>query len=417
MTSTTRYLGALRLEDHTLTVPLTAAADDPRTIEIFARVATRRGGEELPHLIFLQGGPGNEAPRPALDPVNPSWLPTALERYRVVLLDQRGTGRSTPVGPDLLSRHTAEDAAEYLTHLRADAIVRDAEALREHLGVRQWNILGQSFGGFTTLHYLSVRPGAIDKAYITGGLSAIGRHCDDVYRACYDSMQAASEAYYRRFPQHREKVARLVDLAATGEMVLPDGEVVSPSRMRGIGHGLGGDDGWFALHNLLELDPASAAFTYDLAGLMSFHGRNPLYYVIHESSYADGVTTNWSAQRTEPEAFRTDPTLFTGEHVRSEWLDTVPAFQPWNEVAHLIAEHPWPQLYDAEALRRSDAQGAAAVYAFDRFVPLEFSLETAQHLPGIELYVTSAHEHSGLRTSNGAVLRHLFELGDESRVR
>lgn len=422
MTTRTTYLGELRLDEHTLTVPLAPEADEAstvgaRTIEVFARVVTRPGGESLPHLLFLQGGPGVEAPRPAADPASPSWLPTALERYRVVLLDQRGTGRSTPVGDDLLQGRSTEEVVAHLTQLRADAIVRDAETLREHLGIARWSVLGQSFGGFTTLHYLTVHPESVEQVFFTGGLSAIGRHCDDVYALCYAKMRAISEAYYRRFPDHREVVRRLVAMAAAGELRLPDGEVVSPSRVRSLGHQLGSDDGWLKLHSLLELDSGSNAFRHDLAALLPFGDRNPLYYVIHESSYADGVVTDWSAERTEPQEFRDDPTLLTGEHVRREWLDTVPGLRPWRSVALAIAQHPWPRLYDAAALEASEARGAAAVYVNDAYVPLEHSMTTAAHLPGVRLFVTSEHEHSGLRSSGGEVLRHLFDIAEGRRMR
>ncbi|WP_293955310.1 alpha/beta fold hydrolase, partial [uncultured Corynebacterium sp.] len=162
MTSvTTTHLGELRLDALTLTVPLTTDAADERTIDIFARIATKKGGENLPYLVFLQGGPGNEAPRPSLVPLNPSWLGVALEHYRVVLLDQRGTGLSSPVGNEILEHHSAQEVAEYLSHLRADGIVRDCEAIRAHLNADTWNLLGQSFGGFTTLHYLSTHPDAL----------------------------------------------------------------------------------------------------------------------------------------------------------------------------------------------------------------------------------------------------------------
>ena len=51
--------------------------------------------------------------------------------------------------------------AEYLRHFRADSIVRDCEAIRQCLtadypeGIRKWSILGQSFGGFCAVAYLS----------------------------------------------------------------------------------------------------------------------------------------------------------------------------------------------------------------------------------------------------------------------
>ncbi len=413
----TKQLGDLRLDEHTLTVPLTTDPDDARTIDVFARVVTRPGGENLPYLLFLQGGPGHEAPRPSRDPLRPGWLAVALERYRVVMLDQRGVGRSTPVGDTILTEQTTDEVVEYLTHLRADGIVRDAEALRDHLGVTTWTTLGQSFGGFTTLHYLSTHPESIDRAFLTGGLSAIGRSADDIYAACYAKVRVVVEAYYRRFPEDREAIHGLLDLAAAGEVVLPDGEGVSVSRLRSIGHLLGDDNGWYALHSLLDHDPGSNVFRHDLAALLPFTGRDPLYFVLHESSYADGVTTGWAADRIEPEEFRADPTLLTGEHVRREWLDTVPALRPWKDVALALAEHPWPKLYDADALEASGAQGAAAIYVNDMYVPVEFSLQTAAHLPGIHRFVTSEHEHSGLRTSDGEVLAHLFDLADGRRLR
>lgn len=415
MPVTTRRMQDLTIHDHTLTVPLVWAdpADD-RTIDIHAAVVTREGGENLPYLVFLQGGPGHEAPRAFHAPSGPHWLDAALEHYRVVLLDQRGTGLSTPVGDTDLERGT-DDLAEYVTHLRADAIVRDCEAVREHLGAATWSVLGQSFGGFTTLAYLSTDAASLEHVYITGGLSAVGRHPDDVYALTYDKMRDASERYYRRFPAHRDAMRRIVDLADAGELLLPDGETVSVSRVRSAGSALGTNDGWQKLWSLLELDPRSNAFRHDLAAAMPFDARNPLYFVFHESSYADGHATRWSAERTEPDDFRADPTLFTGEHVRREWLDTVPGLQPWREVTLALAEFEWPRLYDADAIAASDARGAAAVYAHDVYVPLEFSLETARLLPGVTPWITSEHEHNGLRA--GDVLARLIDIAHGRRVR
>lgn len=416
MPSTVRRLQDLTIEDHLIEVPLVwGDASDARTIDVHAAVVSREGGEDLPFLTFLQGGPGNEAPTPFHQPTAPGWLDAALAHYRVVLLDQRGTGKSTPVSDSILNLMPAVEVAEYLTHLRADSIVRDAEAMREHLGAETWSTLGQSFGGFTTLAYLTTDAASLDDVYITGGLSAVGRHPDDIYALCYDKMRVMTERYYRRFPEHRDAMRRLVDLADAGRIVLPSGEVVSRSRMRSVGSLLGGDNGWQTLWSILDADPSTNAFRYDLAGAMPFGGRNPLYYVFHESSYADGFATNWSAERTEPDDFREDVTLFTGEHVRREWSETVPAFQPWAEVTDLLAVQDWPSLYSADRIREADPTGAAAVYVNDVYVPLEFSLETAALMPGVQTWVTSEHEHSGLRT--GDVLPRLIDLAQHRRVR
>ena len=416
MSTTVRRMQDLTVEDHVIEVPLVwGDPSDGRTISVHAAVVAREGGEALPFLVFLQGGPGNEAPTPFHQPTAPSWLDDALAHYRVVLLDQRGTGRSTPVSDAILDRMPAAEVAEYLTHLRADSIVHDAEAMREHLGAATWSTLGQSFGGFTTLAYLSTDAASLDDVFITGGLSAVGRHPDEVYATCYDKMRVMTERYYRRFPEHRDAMRRLVDLADAGRIVLPSGEVVSRSRLRSIGSLLGGDNGWQTLWSILEHDPETNAFRYDLADAMPFGGRNPLYYVFHESSYADGFATDWSAERTEPDDYREDVTLFTGEHVRREWSQTVPAFQPWAEVTDILATHAWPRLYDADRIRAADPTGAAAIYVNDVYVPVEFSLETAALMPGVQTWITSEHEHGGLRT--GQVLPRLIDLARHRRVR
>lgn len=415
MSTLVRHLLDLTVEEHTLTVPLAwGDHSDSRTIDVFAAVVSREGGEDLPYLVFLQGGPGHEAPRPFHRSTAPAWLDEALADYRLVLLDQRGTGRSTPVGDDHLAQGSSV-IAEYLTHLRADAIVRDCEAMRQHLGAETWSVLGQSFGGFTTLAYLSTDSSSLTDVFITGGLSAVGRHPDDVYALCYDKMRTVSEKYYRRFPEHRDAMRRLVDHAAAGDIVLPDGEIVSPSRMRSMGSALGTDDGWQTVWSLLERDHRTNAFRYDLAQAMPYSGRNPLYFAFHESSYADGHATRWSAERTEPADFREDVTLFTGEHVRRDWTETVPAFQPWRDVTLELAEFEWPQIYDAAEIAASEATGAASVYVNDVYVPMEFSLETAQLLPGVQLWVTSEHEHNGLRS--GGVLNRLIDLAHHRRIR
>ncbi|WP_448177879.1 alpha/beta fold hydrolase, partial [Stenotrophomonas maltophilia] len=81
-----------------------------------------------PWLVYLQGGPGHGAPRPL---GRDSWLVPALDHYRVLLLDQRGTGRSTPANRQTLAlRGGPREQAAYLAHFRADSIVRDAELLR-----------------------------------------------------------------------------------------------------------------------------------------------------------------------------------------------------------------------------------------------------------------------------------------------
>ena len=410
MRTTIEHLPGLTLTNVTIDAPLDAANPSAGSIEVFARVVTAEGGETKPYLVFLQGGPGHEAGRPT--PNNPPWLKRALEDYQVVLLDQRGTGRSTPVSsPSLSPLAGLDDAAQaaYLTHLRADEIVNDCELLRESLGATTWTTLGQSFGGFTTLNYLSRFPESLAGALITGGLSAVGRPIDDVYAATWQIMIAKSEAYYRHFPSDRARVRELGALCAQGAVRLPNGDPVSPERFRTIGSNLGVQGGVETIHYLLELDHESSAFRHDLMGALPFGGRNPLYAMFHESSYADGVATRWSADRTMPDRVRADVTLLAGEHLHRSLFAEDSDLALFAGVADLLAEHEWNQLYFAEVLAQADVPVAASVYHGDAFVPVQFSLETAALLPDCRTWVTSEYEHNGLR-ADPAVLDHLIGL-------
>jgi pimeloyl-ACP methyl ester carboxylesterase len=421
MRTTTENLPSLTVTNLWLEAPLDHTRPDGESIEIFARVATAEGGEDRPYVVFLQGGPGFEAPRPTID--SPSWVGRLLSEYQVVMLDQRGTGRSTPVGVRIHrdgGRLTAEvtggpagrtvaEQADYLTHLRADEIVNDAERVREALGAKTWTVLGQSFGGFTTLHYLSTHPESLAGAVITGGLSAVGRPIDDIYAATWQIMIDKSEAYYRRFPDDRERVRALSASCAAGEVTLPNGDVVSAARFRTVGQKLGMQDGAETLHYLFGLDHRSAAFSHDLAELLPFESRNPLYAVLHESSYGDGVVTGWSADRTMPDRVRDDVSLFGGEHLHRSVFAEDTGLSAFAEVADVIAAHQWNQLYFPERLAQIDVPVAASVYYADAFVPHEFSMETAALLPNCRTWVTNEYEHNGLRTDT-AVIDHLLGL-------
>ena len=101
--STRQQLPGLQLTDHHFTVPLDHTSPDGPQVTVFARevVAVGRDTEQLPWLVFFQGGPGFAAPRPVRAA---GWIKRAVQDYRVLLLDQRGTGRSTPVTVESLAR-------------------------------------------------------------------------------------------------------------------------------------------------------------------------------------------------------------------------------------------------------------------------------------------------------------------------
>src|SRR4051794_21944707 len=167
------------------------------------------------------------------------------------MLDQRGPGRSTPV--DALPGLTARQQAERLTHFRADSIVRDAECLRRELGVERWSVLGQSFGGFCVLTYLSLAPEGLREALFTGGLPPIGRAIDDAYRATYARTIERCRRYYERYPEDRERFRDALERSEAGDARLPSGDRLTPRRLRALGSLLGMSDGAEALHHIVEL--------------------------------------------------------------------------------------------------------------------------------------------------------------------
>jgi pimeloyl-ACP methyl ester carboxylesterase len=397
----------LVLTEHEIEVPLDHADPGGERIVLFAREVADPDGRDRPLLVFLQGGPGFEGARPTRHPTSPGWLDRALRDYRVLMLDQRGTGRSSPVGS--LPGLTPEEQARRLTHFRADAIVRDAELLREALGVERWSVLGQSFGGLCVMTYLSLAPEGLREAFVTGGLAAIGPRIDDVYRATYARVLDRSRRYYERYPADRERVRALHRRLQTDELLLPSGDLLTSNRLRGLGDLLGMSDGAEQLHYLLELDPGSRAFGHDVEGAIAF-ARNPIYAILHEACWADGGTTRWAAQRLLPADYDDEPELFTGEHVFPWMFEDYGELKPLREAAHLLAEHEWPRLYDPDRLAANEVPVAAAIYANDMYVERAFSEQTAAHIANTRAWLTNEYEHNGLRADGERVLGRLVDL-------
>jgi pimeloyl-ACP methyl ester carboxylesterase len=397
----------LILTDHELEVPLDHGIDTGAQITVFVREIAAPDGVDRPFLVYLQGGPGHEAFRPTRHPWAPGWMERALQDYRVLMLDQRGTGRSTPIGN--LAGVGPSEQAEYLIHFRADSIVADAELFRRALGVDRWSVLGQSFGGFCLLAYLSQAPAGLREAFITGGLPPIGGSVDDVYQATYERMIERNRRYYETFPRDRDRVLALHNLLESRDVRLPGGDRLTGRRLRQLGIMLGMSDGAQRLHYLLELPPESPAFLRDVEAELVF-SRNPLYAVIHEACYADGVATRWSAERVQPQLFRERVELFTGEHVFPWMFDEYRALAPLKEAADILAEHSWPRLYDEAILAVNEVPVAAAVFADDAYVERRFSEETASLVRGLRPWITNEYQHNALRVDGNHVLDRLMRL-------
>ncbi|MGP2437794.1 alpha/beta fold hydrolase [Streptomyces sp. JW3] len=417
------------LTDRRFTVPLDHADPGGETIELYARevVASDKADRDLPWLLYLQGGPGFGANRFI---GRPAWLGRALKEYRVLLLDQRGTGASTPANRQTLPLRGGPAAqADHLTRFRTDSIVRDCEAIRPQVtGGAPWTVLGQSFGGFCTVAYLSLAPEGLAAALITGGLPSLDAHADDVYRAAYPRIERKVAAHYARYPQDVERARRIADHLLTHDVVLPGGYRFTVEAFQSLGIMLGGGEGSHRLHFLLEdafvPTPGGAelsdAFQEQVQGLLSF-AANPLYAVLHEVIYAqDARPTNWSAERVRAEFPRFDaakalagdePLMFTGETIHPWMFDCDPALRPLRETADLLATRTdWTPLYDPARLAANEVPVAAAVYHDDMYVDTGHALATARAVRGLRTWVTDEFEHDGVRAGGPRVLDRLLAL-------
>ena len=124
------------------------------------RIAYEQSGNpEGKPVVFLHGGPGaGTSPwhRRFFDP----------ERYRIILLDQRGCGRSTP--------HASEPDAD-LRHNTTWHLVADIELLRKNLGIEKWQVFGGSWGSALALAYAESHPQAVTEIVLRG-IFTLRRH-------------------------------------------------------------------------------------------------------------------------------------------------------------------------------------------------------------------------------------------------
>lgn len=427
MDTSTYTQHGIQVREHRLNVPLDHGLPGGTQIELFAREIVRPGGETLPHLLFLQGGPGGAGPRPGN--FADGWVGAALENYRVVLMDQRGTGQSTPF--TMLTAPTADvELARYLELFLQNQIIQDAESLRDALGTPRWATLGQSYGGFLTLAYLSAHPEAISESYITGGLPGLVP-VDEIYRRTYPKTAARNRVYYARYPQDENTIRQVATHLTETEEFLPTGDRLTANRLRMLGMSLGTQTAFDMLHYLFEgpfvtvngekrLHPP---FLAEVGQHLS-HQARPLYAALQEAIYGpttpDG--TRWAAERIASEfpGFQLDadpsdlsqPWYLTGEHMLRSLFWEDPALRPYAGAVDILAKKTdWSQIYDHSVLAEVETPVTAAIYYDDMFVPTDLSLQTANLLGNVRTLITNQFQHDGLRA--GDVFQQLQKLAAE----
>ena len=505
---------------------------------------SRRGGSSSSFdpsrsVIYLQGGPGFGCAPPvsglSLASSKSSWASAALlgdvtnldgsSFDRVVLMDQRGTGRSSPITrrglgrmfPDLFlldddddgngnddegggggggsagnllrrarASRAVADASDYLAKFRADSIVRDAEWIREALlrpppsstdaaaaapreggdpSPQPWGAaLGQSFGGFCLMTYLSSIEHPPRMCLFTGGIAPMNAPAREVYDRLWLRVRERNLRYYDRYPGDVRRVKRIVRRLLLHEtdpsaspVALPSGGALTARRFLQLGLALGGSPGssFANIHDVIGIafadddDDAelSLAFLKRMEREQSFDDA-PLYFLLHESIYADGPSagpTNWAAHSSyesyasidpdfdyrvtsmiDDDRTSAPPTLFFGEMV-FPWM----AHGDYAEVSGrgmaslseaLATRVDWSPLYDASNMRVAllgagggppKSKAASVTYYDDLYVDFEVGVKLVGRggpLEGVKVWVTNEYQHSGLRDDGANILCKLVSM-------
>ncbi|MGE6649150.1 alpha/beta fold hydrolase [Shewanella colwelliana] len=427
---TRQILAGILAIKHTFTLPLDYSQPNGEQITVFARElrGTNPQDSTRPFIVFFQGGPGFGAIRPA---ANNGWIKRALKEFRVLLLDQRGTGLSTPVSHASISHLDSAQQATYLSHFRADNIIRDAEAIRQSIANGdKWSILGQSFGGFCVLKYLNDAPEGLSEAYITGGIPSLSRPAEQVYQATYRRVLSKNADFFTRFPDAQTLIKQLAEHIAHHDVRIATGERLTVEMLQLLGINIGMEQGPESVYYLLEqalIDTAAGPqvnplFLAHFCQLLDYN-TNPIFALLHESIYCQKDASNWAAQRvrsvySEFNYEADKPFLFTGEMVYPWFFEQFTNLKPLKHAAHLLAEKTdWPNLYDQERLIDNQVPVAAAIYSEDMFVEMQYSLETAASVGNLTYWLTSEYEHNGIRMDGEHILDKLIALNRGEQLR
>lgn len=432
----------MKITEHFFDVPKDYNKPESGDLRIFARSVRRyesfpndaKNGEPLPWMVYLNGGPGHGCKAPQ----HYAWTDFLLGKgYQMLYLDQRGTGLSTPVTASTLQMRGYNDVQHrYLKLYRADSIVQDCEAIRQALvkdhpeGKKEWSIIGQSFGGFCCVTYLSFYPHGVREAFLLGGLQPLVKGPDEVYRRLYQKVIKRNEAYYAKFPEDAERVRTVMNYLkrfGDGKIKLPSEGSLTRRRLQQLGLMFGFHGGINVVHDIvLRASYDIESFGHLTRGTLSdidSHTNfddNLIYSILHEPIYCEGRAPDWSAHRirSEYQQFDVDrsdgPIFFTGEMIYPWMFEDYSELRKVAEVANRVAsDSDWPVLFDEEQLSKNEVPVYAASYDEDMYVDQGFALETAKKIKGCKVFTTNVMFHDAIRSKMDEVMRQLFALRDD----
>ena len=226
------------------------------------RVAWEQSGNpDGKPVVFLHGGPGAATSpwqRRLFDP----------ERYRIVLFDQRGCGKSTP--------HASAPDAD-MSHNTTWHLVADIELLRKNLGIGAWQVFGGSWGSTLALAYAQRHPEAVTELVLRG-IYTLRRHEQEwIYEGGAGVVfPDAWEAFIAPIPVLER--TNMID-AYHRRLIDPDPAVHVPAAIAWTT--------WEATIITLRPDPAHVAAQAEPANATAF-ARIENHFFVHEGWLAEG---------------------------------------------------------------------------------------------------------------------------------
>ena len=343
---------------------------------------------------------------------------------------------STITARTLASEGGPAKQANLLKNFRADSIVKDCEAIRKILTAdfpkekKKWSIMGQSFGGFCAVNYLSRFPQGLQEVFTTGGLPPLVRDPHMVYNRLFRKVKQRNKVYYQKYSEDIHRVKDIVRYIQNENVKLPSGGRLSVLRLRQLGMYFGFHGSMDSVHEMITrftsdlnqfgfftrptLTAFDAMFPFDTA---------PLYALLHEPLYAQGIAPGWAADRTMslfPEFTRVlvdgaEPILFTGEMIFRDMFKDFDELQCLLDTADQLANtQDWPELYDEIQLARNEVPVYAATYVEDMYVDFDFARDTASKIKGCKTFITNILYHDALVNKTDELMKQLFALRNDT---
>ena len=216
----------------TVSVPLDPAAPDGPTFDLFvARIPAQVADPQPDPLLLIAGGPGQSTVDFYMR-MRGAFGPARRDRD-IILVDQRGTGRSATgfecALPDDVDFQIADESVlgglvdDCLASLERDprffttsVAVRDLDAVRRELGVDQWNLYGVSYGSRVAQHYLRRYPEHVRAVVLDGVVPPTLALGPDMAPAAQDAL----DGIFERCAQDAGCAARFGNLGSVFDEVM-----------------------------------------------------------------------------------------------------------------------------------------------------------------------------------------------------